>query len=218
MRRTRRLAADEEEDERVHRRIATRAYHRRPPCRDIVIVALVTVALVTLAHRFYWTRCFLIDLGATLGDWPTRSVPLVSTQAQLDRFVQAHRPALLHGALLSWPALSKWSPEFFAAELGEQPVEVYTWGRSGSDWRRTRLRESTLAEYVVLLQRHGGVDNAAGIGAPYLQEDEWLFAENEVCGMDESRALVTTSHPTHPRQAVLLPDVVSFPFRPHLVR
>jgi hypothetical protein len=144
----------------------------------------VAVTLLTSqwVKRFWVTRCFLIDWSITLDEQPRMtSVPLVSTQDQLDWYIGAHRPALLHGALSGWPALSKWSPAFFAQEIGEQLVEVYTWGRSGSDWRRTRLMEITLASYVDLLQRHEQSAGDGGmIGAPYLQEDEWLFADHEV--------------------------------------
>lgn len=156
-------------------------------------VALLTWAAGGLfawgvAH-FCGTRCYLIDWSART---ELTSVPFVSTQEALDGYIERHEPAILHDALRSWPAVSKWTPAFFGKELGGQAVEVYFWGKTGADWRRSRIFGMTLAEYATLLDKYTkhvklfGVD-AAG-PAPYLQEDEFLFDENEakliqVCGI-----------------------------------
>ena len=158
-------------------------------------IALALLALFE-ARRFCTSRCYLIDWWAG-----TRlvAVPIVATQSQLNAHIAAHEPALLHNALLSWPAVRKWSPAYFGRELGSQQVEVFFWGRSGADWMRTRVYVLTLAEYARLQatyeQRLAQLGYERAGPAPYLQEDETLFSEHE---------------------ERLLPDVASFPFRPYL--
>ena len=138
---------------------------------------LVVISLGYLAARFARSRCGLID-------WTSKpqlaSVPLVSTQTELNVHIRAHQPALLHGALRHLRAVKRWSPSWFAEMIGEQSLEIYFWGASGSNWRRTKLYEVSMAQFVRLLLAHearslqGAVD-----GAPYLQEDEYLLQENE---------------------------------------
>lgn len=152
------------------------------------------LALTAWLMRFASSRCFLIDWHARLRIY---SVPVVQGQQQLDASIRRHEPALLLDALKGWPAVGKWSPEWFGHELADEVAEVYFWGRSGADWRKTRVFEVTLAQYARLLRAHRA---AAAAGrdagpAPYLQEDEWLFGEN---------------------LERLLPDVEHLPYRPHL--
>ena len=160
--------------------------------------AALVIGLFTLweANRFCTSRCYLIDwsAGSTL-----RAVPVVYTQRELDERIATHEPALLQGALRKWPALSKWSPEFFGRELAPRRVEIFFWGRSGADWMRTRVYVLTMAEYTKLLTRYEvrvaelGREHAGP--APYLQEDEALIAEN--------------GH-------TLLGDVLGLPYKPFL--
>ena len=157
---------------------------------------LSIIAGVYHAVEFTTTRCYLID-------WSARTrlseVPRVKTQAELDLRIKLHEPALLHEALRDWPALRKWDAAFFGRELGATRIEVFFWGRSGADWRRTRVFNLRLGQYAKLLavheQRAKRLGAAAAGPAPYLQEDESLFAENE---------------------ELLLPDVEHLPFRPYL--
>ena len=100
------------------------------------------------ARRFFRSRCYLIDWSA--GTERT-SVPVVHTQAELDVYIKAHTPALLRGALRGWPAVGKWTPAFFGRELGGERVEIFFWGRSGTDWRKTRAYDLQLSEYARLL-------------------------------------------------------------------
>ena len=147
--------------------------------------------------RFCTSRCYLIDWSA--GTQLTE-VPIVHTQSQLNQHIAAHEPALLQDALHSWPAVGKWSPSFFGAQSWScRRVEIFFWGRSGADWMKTRVYALKLSEYARLLQNYEervrtlGRESAGP--APYLQEDETLFA-------------------THEER--LLPDVRHFPFRPFL--
>jgi len=100
-----------------------------------------------------------------------------------------------------WPALRKWTPEWFGKNLGFRSVEIYFWGRSGADWSRSRIFEVNLAQFASLIAQHsnavqafGGDIRAAG-PAPYLQEDEHLFDDY---------------------YDMLMPDVAHLPFRPYL--
>jgi hypothetical protein len=170
-----------------------------PPCRLVVVIVVVmAVYAAREAARFCTSRCYLIDWSASTS---LMAVPMVANQAQLDSHIARHEPALLHGVLHHWPAVSKWSPAWFGQVLGNTNVEVFFWGRSGADWRRTRVFALRLSQYARLLQVHA--ERAQRLGAeragpaPYLQEDETLFAEHE---------------------ALLLPDVAHLPFRPYLHR
>ena len=131
--------------------------------------ALVLLVLCE-ARRFCTTRCYLIDWWA---ETRLGAVPIVATQAQLNAHIAAHEPALLHDALLTWPAVRKWSPAYFGRELGSQQVEIFFWGRSGADWMRTRVYVLTLAEYARLQATYE--ERLARLGyeragpAPYLQ-------------------------------------------------
>ncbi len=150
-----------------------------------------------LISRFVGTRCYLIDWSADYSDLFT--VPIVSNQAELEHHIEEHQPALLRGVLAHWPAVRKWTPEWFGQVLAERTVEIYFWGRTGADWKRSRIFEVTLAQFAKLIAQHvegaaGGNVKAAG-PAPYLQEDEWLF--------DEYAPL-------------LMPDVAHLPFRPFI--
>ena len=164
-----------------------------------LLIAIVVLTVCREAVRFCVTRCYLIDWTAvTL----LSRVPVVHTQLELDAHIANHEPALLSEALQQWPALRRWSPEWFGTHqtLGARRVEIFFWGRSGADWRRTRVYVLTLAQYAALLSTYErrvatlGREHAGP--APYLQEDESLFADNE---------------------EILLADVGGFPFRPFLV-
>ena len=157
---------------------------------------MFALATALEAVRFCTSRCYLIDWSASTS---LTTVPLVSNQAQLDGHIRRHEPAVLHHVLHHWPAVNKWTPAWFGRALGSTVVEVFFWGRSGADWRRTRVFGLRLSQYAHLLEIYA--DRARRLGAeragpaPYLQEDEALFAEHE---------------------ALLLPDVAHLPFRPYL--
>ena len=50
----------------------------------------------------------------------------------LDRYYCASRPVIITGMMDDWPALEKWSLDYFAREFGDREVEVQV-GRSASD-------------------------------------------------------------------------------------
>lgn len=157
---------------------------------------IVSIIVVKQLCHFCSSRCDLID-------WTQRSlldaVPVVATQADLDHYIHRREPALLQGWLRDWPAIEKWSPRWFGDAMSDQQVEVFFWGRTGSDWRRTRVFYLTMRQYTALLRAHAArvrsLGAAAAGPAPYLQEDEGLFSDH---------------------QDMLLPDVRNLPFRPYL--
>ena len=164
----------------------------------LVISGSVGTVLLT---RFVGSRCYLINWSADYSDfW---SVPEVFTQVELNHHIEVHQPALLRGMLAHWPAIRKWTPEWFGQTLAERRVEIYFWGRSGADWKRSRIFEVTLNQFAKLVAHHNerirdhGGDLAAAGPAPYLQEDESLFDEFSY---------------------LLMPDVMNLPFRPFVER
>ena len=98
-----------------------------PWCKASLTAALVLlVAIGWAAHQLSYTRCYLIDWNK---EHRIDSIPIVSSQAELDRYIGLHQPALLLGQLRDWPATHKWSPAYFARLLPKREVEVYEWGR-----------------------------------------------------------------------------------------
>jgi uncharacterized membrane protein YgcG len=171
---------------------------RRALCscgKHTLFPSVATVFALWFAFAFCTSRCFLIDWSASTS---LTAVPEVFSQAALDEHIAAHQPALLRGMLQSWPAVQKWTPSFFGRLLAHRRVEIYFWGQSGADWEKTRVFAVTLAQYAKMLSVHAERVTAHGVEAagpgPYLQEDEYLFGENE---------------------RTLLPDVRHFPYRPH---
>jgi len=152
-----------------------------------------------LVVQFTGSRCYLIDWTAEYAD--VIGVPIARTQAELDFHIEEHQPALLRDVLVHWPAVRKWTPQWFGEMLSHRDVEIYFWGRSGADWKRSRIFEVTMRQFAMLISNHaaavhrlGGDVKKAG-PAPYLQEDEGLVRDN---------------------YELLMPDVANLPFRPYL--
>ena len=80
---------------------------------------------------------------------PASSIPRIappSTAAFESDFVRASRPVILHGAITDWPAMTKWSLEFFTQEFGDREVPVirekdgsHYDARSGLHYERIRF-------------------------------------------------------------------------------
>src|SRR5450432_2147321 len=45
-------------------------------------------------------------------------------EAFLNEYVATNRPVVVEGAGSKWPAISKWTPEFFKAQFGSKLVDV----------------------------------------------------------------------------------------------
>ncbi|WP_224369621.1 cupin-like domain-containing protein [Hyalangium versicolor] len=73
-----------------------------------------------------------------------------------ERYYFQNRPVIIEGLLADWPALQRWSPDFFADRFGDAQVEVMA-GRDAEaqpDLHAERLRASlSMREYVARLQR-----------------------------------------------------------------
>jgi len=49
-------------------------------------------------------------------------IPAPSAAAFESDFVQASRPVILQGAIADWPAMTKWSLEYFTREFGDREL------------------------------------------------------------------------------------------------
>jgi hypothetical protein len=106
----------------------------------------------------------------------------------LDSFYSRNRPAVLTNVMNSWRALGCWSPEYLAAVVGDETVEVMTRRDSDPDYEihSSRHKERmSFAEYVGLVVG-GGETN-----------DYYLVANNHFL--------------SHPRAGPLFSDMHIFP-------
>ena len=101
------------DDERKDERRAVSGWRRHIGHRLLAVGACafcLKLALTAWLVRFASSRCFHIDWYAALRLY---SVPAVRDQQGLDGFIRRQEPALLLDALRGWPAVGKWSPEWF---------------------------------------------------------------------------------------------------------
>ena len=92
--------------------------------------------LGALAARELWMRKirkahWALDLQAKLESQRGggRFVPRIArptTEAFYEDYYFLNRPVLITGRMADWPALSKWTPDYFVERWGEQEVEVQT--------------------------------------------------------------------------------------------
>lgn len=97
-----------------------------------------------------------------------------------ERYYFANRPVVLRGLMRGWPALTRWTPAFFAETYGDQEIEITS--RRASDPRyeenfpchRSTIRMDDYARAVA----RGGETN-----------DYYLVARNQLLGRKAFRAL-----------------------------
>lgn len=67
-------------------------------------------------------------------------------------YLEPNRPVVIKDLASSWPALKKWSPQFFATEYGSLPVKVYdsSFARAGTSYMSS-LRKVPFKEYLDLM-------------------------------------------------------------------
>jgi hypothetical protein len=67
-------------------------------------------------------------------------------------YMEPNRPAVIKDLASSWPALKKWTPEFFAEKHGALPVKVYnaSFARPGMSYMSS-LKEMPFKEYLNLM-------------------------------------------------------------------
>ncbi|MDQ3265840.1 MAG: cupin-like domain-containing protein [Myxococcota bacterium] len=102
--------------------------------------------------------------------------PLLTRQEFYGEYVEPGRPVILTGAISRWPALERWSPEYFRQQAGGMRVRV----KDGYIARR-RTMEMTLGEYLDVIEAHArGPEDAEP--APYLHDLPLLSAAPGLVG------------------------------------
>lgn len=83
---------------------------------------------------------------------PVPRVENISAGEFRKSYREAERPVVLTDMASTWPALKKWTPQFFANEYGSLPVKVYdnSFVRAGASYMSS-LRKIPFAEYLELM-------------------------------------------------------------------
>lgn len=65
-------------------------------------------------------------------------------------FIARSRPAILTGVMDDWTAMSRWTPEFFAEELGDAKLQTLVAPESKSEegWRNIKGAQLTMRDYL----------------------------------------------------------------------
>jgi ribosomal protein L16 Arg81 hydroxylase len=91
----------------------------------------------------------------------------LSADEFLERYYAVNRPVILTGELTEWPALTRWTPEYLVATVGERPVE-FQGDRTASETfemhKDDHRRRSTFREFMDQISRPGA-GNAAYLTA-----------------------------------------------------
>jgi hypothetical protein len=145
--------------------------------------------LMQLARRFFLREQKYAELFASLSylreiNEPGGQVETTETLNAKDfygRFVLANRPVLIKGLVRGWPALSKWSPDYFLQALGDIPIDI-TDGRE-EDARyeenfQQHANRTSLSSFVERLKQSGVTNNF------------YLCAKNDLLGQPKSGVLL----------------------------
>lgn len=83
---------------------------------------------------------------------PIPRVEKLATAEFRSSYLEPSRPVVIKDLASSWPALKKWTPQFFATEYGSLPVKVYdsSFARSGTSYMSS-LRKVPFKEYLDLM-------------------------------------------------------------------
>ena len=97
----------------------------------------------------------------------------VETEEFLERYVRGCRPVVLTGIAADWPALKKWTPEYFKAKFGHVTVEVQA-GRSFNPRyeleKHRHSRHMQMSEFVEMVENE------------HSDNDCYLTANNDALG------------------------------------
>ncbi|HVF55847.1 MAG TPA: cupin-like domain-containing protein [Pyrinomonadaceae bacterium] len=80
-----------------------------------------------------------------------------------ERYVARNRPAILTGVAASWPALSRWTPQYFRAAFADVEINYVAWqsdaaANDPADYLRTRKKLATrLGAFVEMMSSGGDV-------------------------------------------------------------
>ena len=83
---------------------------------------------------------------------PVPRVKNLSADEFRESYLKAGRPLVISDMASTWPAVKKWTPEYFAREYGTLPVKVYDKGfvRAGKSYMSS-LRKIPFGEYLQLM-------------------------------------------------------------------
>jgi hypothetical protein len=85
----------------------------------------------------------------------------LSPKLFFENYYYANRPVLIRGLMHDWPALSRWSPEYFGERFGDETVEITT-GRESDPRFEDRFpnhrHQMTMREFVEIITRAKGND------------------------------------------------------------
>ena len=110
-----------------------------------------------------------------LGDVPRIERP---PRSDFERqYLVQSRPAVVSGALDDWPALAKWSADWFAGRFGDRVVQVNVSSSPRFTFSGRSRREMTMRDAVARMRQGGGPEwfymqlDDAGEALPGLEED-----------------------------------------------
>jgi hypothetical protein len=87
-----------------------------------------------------------------------------------DRYLRANRPVIFTDRMKNWPAMTRWTPDYFRSICGAETVQVMTGRNSDADFElRSDLRRTTMrfSDYIDMVINAGRTN------------DFYLVAQNE---------------------------------------
>lgn len=143
---------------------------------DAVATVMRTVDLDVVAQLVESTRRrqAIIDLQRTLlGHDAIAETDNISATEFYQRHFDVNRPVLIRGFASEWPAVGKWTPEWFASEFGEITIDVCS-GRT-SDPTPDRNYEqhvvsTTMGDFIAEIMGAGSTNDVYAISNNKLME------------------------------------------------
>jgi ribosomal protein L16 Arg81 hydroxylase len=119
----------------------------------------------------------------------------IDSAAFFANYYSRNRPLVLRQAIRHWPALYKWSPQYFAEHYGSAPVTITT-NRQTDPWyelnSRTHMTQTTIAEFVARLAAGGETNDYYLVANSYALQSERLVSLFDdiggICGLLNSHA------------------------------
>ncbi|MFH0520474.1 cupin-like domain-containing protein [Streptomyces sp. M41] len=157
-----------------------------------LIAAQQKIPSFRVAHRLLCEHRKLRSLTDALSDQWSQSpqataVPVMDPpdpEAFFERFYFANRPVVVRGLVEQWPALHKWSPDYFAQEFGDTPIEI-----SGDREGDPRFEENFLAHRREITMREFVAHVMADEG-----NDRYVVARNQLLQRPAFRRLLDDIH------------------------
>ncbi|MSR31189.1 MAG: cupin-like domain-containing protein [Gemmataceae bacterium] len=94
--------------------------------------------------------------GSANGQVPHVSKP--SRQQFLDQFYSQNRPVVIEGVMNDWPAMTRWTPDYFKSRFGDRVVEVQANRASDANYEANSVKhkkEMPFGEYVDIVEAIG---------------------------------------------------------------